>query len=635
MSERIIIGVCCCGTGEEYQDKICNGLIEYAAELGNVKLIFYTSFLNSNENPSYSSGELNVYNLIDYSKIDGMIILGLTIKDSSVTQRLISNCKKNGVRVVCYDYETQNCSYVSHDSFKAVYELTSHLIEKHGCKKINFMGGGKRDILSLARENAYMKALTNHKLPADKRRVGEGFWWTHTAETACVKWLDEGMEFDAVVCANDLMAISVIRVLNERGLRVPEDVKVVGIDNLREGSYFDPVLTTADFCHRNGVRQAMEIVLGEKSEGKYQYDLSVLYKSSCGCGCDEPIDTNAFHREMYDKVDMVNADNEELYNLVSRMIEQPEAEQSFACLDLYLQQLWTSKIWVCINTDLIERNADLTQELDAVINLPKHYSKYVEVIAAKDGGAGDRGKIIKSVDLCPDIDKQFDEYTAIMVFPLHINDNILGYVVKEHSANFIMNKWYSMAMNLSTALLSVKQTNDVRIANKRLEEMYIRDSMTNIFNRRGFFQHLKRYMMTSKNKTMVVISVDLDGLKNINDGYGHIEGDNAITVTAKAIMKAAGDEFICARFGGDEFIAAGPYAEEDNFEERFTLLLCKYNETSQKPYNISASVGCVVEECRSFKDFDRLIKLADERMYCSKMNANSGICRERPRTDFK
>lgn len=634
MSERTIIGVCFCGTGEEYQDKICNALIEYAAELGNVKLIFYTSFLNNPENQSYSAGELSVFNLIDYSKLDGMIILGMTVKDSSVTEKIIASCKKNNVKVVCYDYETQNCSYVSHDSFKTVYELTSHLIEKHGCTKINFMGGGKRDILSLIRENAYMKALSDHDLPANKRRVGEGFWWTHTAETVCGKWVDDGLEFDAVVCANDLMAISVIKAINERGLRVPEDVKVVGIDNLREGAYYDPALTTADFCHSEGVRKAMDIVLGKKREDKYQFDLKVLYRASCGCGCGEELDANAFHREMYDKLDQVNADNEELYSLISRMIEQPEAEQSFACLNLYLQQLWTSKIWVCINTDLIERNAEVTEDLDAIRKLPKHYSKYVEVIAAKDGGAGDKGKVIKSCDLCPDINKCFDEYMAVMVFPLHINDNILGYVVKEHGANFIMNKWYSLAMNLSTALLSVKQTNDVRIANKRLEEMYIRDSMTNIFNRRGFFQSLKRYMMTAKNKNMTVISIDLDGLKNINDSYGHIEGDNAIIVTAGAMTKAAGEDFICARFGGDEFIAAGPYAEDDDFEERFTKLLDKYNETSHKPYNISASVGYVIKECQSFKDFDGLIRLADEKMYRKKMSAGSGLCRERPRTNI-
>lgn len=249
------------------------------------------------------------------------------------------------------------------------------------------------------------------------------------------------------------------------------------------------------------------------------------------------------------------------------------------------------------------------------------------MIAAKSDDSGDLDKEILVEELCPNFDKVIDECMSILVCPLHINDNIFGYIVKEHKNNFTMERWHSLSMNISTSLLAVKQQNEMKLANKRLEEMYIRDSMTRIYNRRGFFRMLKRYMMTAVNKKIIVISVDLDGLKKINDSYGHLEGDNALIVTAQSLVKSAGENQICARFGGDEFIVAGPYDEDYDFEEHFQRLLDIYNSESKKPYEVKASIGYVIKECDSFKDFDELIKLADEKMYLQKTQRNGAKIR--------
>lgn len=633
MAERTVIGVCYCGTGEEYQDEICNGLIEYSSQFENVRLIFYSCFYNSVENKSFERGELSVFNLINFDKLDGMIILGQTIKDEKTIDKIISGCIANNVKTVCFDYETDRCSYVVNDSFKAVYELTSHLIEKHGCTKINFMAGKKQDMVSVIRTNAYMKALSDHGLPVNRERIGQGFWWTYTSEQECFRWLDSGPDFDGVVCANDMMAMSVIKALNSRGLRVPEDIKVAGLDNLREGSFHYPSITTAGFCYAQDVKDVLNIILGKKEEGGYKRELEVCYKESCGCGYGLTVktDTNAFHREMYETIQSNNSYNEEMYDLASVMIERQYAEQSFEYLDKFVDKLFAKKLWVCVNKDLIAEDPDSFNGTEPVKDLPSHYSEYVKVIAAKDSEGRSRGEIFESAELCPDFDRQLDECKNLMVFPLHINDSILGYIVKEHGANFMMERLYTISMNLSAALLAVKQKNDMRLANQKLADMYVRDSMTNIYNRRGFFRELKKYMMTQNSNTMIVISVDLDDLKGINDRYGHNEGDNAIIVTAKSMINAAGEDLICARFGGDEFIAAGGYDDDLEFEEKFKDLLDDYNKTSRKPYCVNASVGYVVKKCSGFKDFDNLIRLADEKMYYNKMNSEGGKCRTRPR----
>jgi LacI family transcriptional regulator len=72
----------------------------------------------------------------------------------------------------------------------------------------------------------------------------EGDWTSASGYAAAHRLLDEGASFSALVVANDQMALGAMRALRERGLRVPEDVSVVGFDDIPEAAYFEPPLTT-------------------------------------------------------------------------------------------------------------------------------------------------------------------------------------------------------------------------------------------------------------------------------------------------------------------------------------------------------------------------------------------------------
>ena len=96
-------------------------------------------------------------------------------------------------------------------------------------------------------------------------------------------------------------------------------------------------------------------------------------------------------------------------------------------------------------------------------------------------------------------------------------------------------------------------------------------------------------------------------------------------------MTACGDKCVCARFGGDEFIAAGEYeaglAEE--FETRFNQCIFNHNSALKSPYEIAASIGIVSDRC-TFDKIDKIISLADERMYLRK-NERKQYIRQTPR----
>ena len=99
------------------------------------------------------------------------------------------------------------------------------------------------------------------------------------------------------------------------------------------------------------------------------------------------------------------------------------------------------------------------------------------------------------------------------------------------------------------------------------------------------------------NRKIMITFIDMDGLKFINDNYGHDEGDFAIQRLAGVIKDCCRPGEICARFGGDEFVIFDSYASDnsaDSFARRFNAKLDSINQIINKPYKVSASIGSYI-----------------------------------------
>ena len=124
----------------------------------------------------------------------------------------------------------------------------------------------------------------------------------------------------------------------------------------------------------------------------------------------------------------------------------------------------------------------------------------------------------------------------------------------------------------------------------------------------------------------MVVSVDLNGLKQINDTYGHADGDIAISTVGKALSECFLSQHTCARFGGDEFVVAGKVDSEeqsDALSQKVNAYLEQFNEKSGKPYRVGASIGCVTGGPSGQLTLDELSKVADEKMYEDKVRYHS------------
>ncbi len=180
---------------------------------------------------------------------------------------------------------------VNNDS--GVESIVDHLVAVHGRRRIAFVRGPDLNEEAEARLQGYRAALARHGLPFDAALVCPGDFTSHAGPQAVRALLDERrVSFDALVGANDLMAIQAMRELQRRGVRVPDDVAVAGFDDQRDAASVLPPLSTVCQPLREigvaAVQQVLALVRGRAVPETTIFRTRPVYRRSCGCAHAEP-----------------------------------------------------------------------------------------------------------------------------------------------------------------------------------------------------------------------------------------------------------------------------------------------------------------------------------------------------------
>jgi len=146
------------------------------------------------------------------------------------------------------------------------------------------------------------------------------------------------------------------------------------------------------------------------------------------------------------------------------------------------------------------------------------------------------------------------------------------------------------------------------------------DELTGLYNRRGFLLLAEQqYKVAGRNrKPMALLFADMDGLKHINDTFGHPEGDRALAEAAEALRETFRESDIVARLGGDEFVVLLVGGLEDRGEAGMKRLLAKLeacNARNLRPYTLSLSLGIAIYDHNHPRSLDDLQGQADALMY--------------------
>ncbi len=216
---------------ESFQSRFISGFERQAFAEGKDVCVF-SMYKKYQDTAEREKGESNIFSVLNPGLFDGIVILKDSIQTAGVAEDIEKKLKDNYTGpVLVVDIDSKYFRTVFIDCYTPVRELTDHLIEDHGLKDIAFLTGKKRHRHSKQRLAAFMESMRSHKLEVPKDRIIEGDFWYLSGEQCVDNLMSSGKILpEAIVCANDPMAIGVCKAFEKRGVSVPEEVIVVGCD---------------------------------------------------------------------------------------------------------------------------------------------------------------------------------------------------------------------------------------------------------------------------------------------------------------------------------------------------------------------------------------------------------------------
>jgi diguanylate cyclase (GGDEF)-like protein len=179
----------------------------------------------------------------------------------------------------------------------------------------------------------------------------------------------------------------------------------------------------------------------------------------------------------------------------------------------------------------------------------------------------------------------------------------------------------SLALGPLAAVLVRQRDSQRRVAvqqEEQLRALTLTDDLTGVHNRRGFLAVAEQQLkLARRNKReLVLLFVDMDDFKSINDRYGHPEGDAALRTAAQILRGTFRDSDVVARMGGDEFVVlAADTGSSQAIVDRLARSLDQHNAAATRPYRLSFSVGVARFDPAAPPSIEELLATADAMLY--------------------
>ncbi|MBR1693285.1 MAG: GGDEF domain-containing protein [Lachnospiraceae bacterium] len=622
MRKRIAVFIC--AISMENQQKIVEGILR-EAKAQNALCYIFTCHLNFRAKVESQEGSYNIMRLPDLHHFDGILFLKNTIQYIRAADELEKKIKESGVPAVSIDTEIEGMYNVMVDNYDAQYEVIRHMVDVHQAGRIFYVAGYQGNLDGEMRYQAFEDACRDYGILENDKKVFWGDFSIDSGRQAVEQVLAGGEALpDVFVCANDQMAIGAIEVLKEHGLRVPEDVAVTGFDADSICDAFSPMITTVRKNQREVGQTALRLLL--KSDGQ-EYQTAWVHatmKSGCSCGCktsrahvtnhirDLFVSQSITLRQSGDFIRNMSADCaatetlEEFYGVLREYIQTGDMKSCFLCM--------------CDTDTVFYRENVLKNNLIDITNINTTYTSEMSVpVAYMDGDFRTYGSFPAGHVLPEELECE-DEADFYVVAPVNYRDCCFGYTVSSNSYFALRTDlFFSWLNNVGIALENIRKQILMKSMMQRLNDMWIYDTMTKLYNRAGFYNLAEDYLEALKEKDVnaYIMFLDLDGLKRINDTLGHEMGDSYICAMGEILrrIKRVGD--LVMRYGGDEFVMFGQCENEQEIvaiKDKIEQSMKKYSFGGQA-FPLEASIGFSVCRAREMHDIHASIHEADTKMY--------------------
>lgn len=606
--------------------QIVSGVKERLNEIGWDLHVFVCFPTFGIENPE-NFGNFNIFSLPNLKEYEGILLAINGVDGYDMLKKYNSEVFSCGKPMVSLEKEIEGITTIVPDGYKAVYHMVEHLITEHGCRTINYVGGMADHPDNIARKKAYMDALAVHGIPVEERRIREYSFVVANGREAYKDFKELGIECpDAVFCANDAMALGYCQMAEEDGKYPPEDFLIAGFDNDDNSKTFTPLITSVD-------KKAMKLgyvgcdellkLIGSESEKQGKtvlYEPELVLRGSCGCYTPEELEEvgiREMNRRMYARLKEETA-YQEMIAIIRQNLALANSEGMFNYfMDEIMGQYDISGYCLCINQEIYYSTAPLE------VTWKAGYSKSQYVMSGmRNKKPQDEPMMIKTCRMYPEyLEMAEGECHAYIFLPVQKSGACVGYLaVVDGSCLLQRNLLRYIVSSIDSAYGNLRNLENLRKINRRLDNIYMKDAMTDLYNRVGYMQNGYEMYEKSKiyKKPLMVMFMDMDRLKYINDTFGHSHGDEALVRFAGVLKECAGEDKIAVRYGGDEFMIIGQVkdgSEAEAFKKTLEEALELANSGEEYPYRLEASIGYVLTDPKSKKELDAYVEEADSLMY--------------------
>lgn len=416
----------------QYQREIIEVLSQKGKEEG-YNLLIFSGFSCYGENSSNYRGEANIVNLIPFDKLDGLIICPDTFPEEA-QDNVFYHARKNATcPVVVLRQQSEDFYSIVIDDTKAISDAVKHFRVAHKFKRIAYMSGPYNRKDSMARLNQYKKTMDMLGLTYSDNYIFEGDYWIGRSKEAAKHFASLPELPEAIVCANDYMALSLTNELNKLDINVPDDIAISGLDGIEETETTIPSITTAKVNNIALINKAIEIILNDwnniEQPRVHKFKTELIVRESCGCKEISIKNISKKYSKLRTKFNELK--NDSLYNMFATLslesLENIESLNNFISPEVNLPGI--NDIFILLGND----------ESD---HFPKTHIKY-------PGFAKDSKSIysllnkelittspIKTSELLPKEAIRPDSMTVYFL-PIHYFDTNLGYVAFTKDNNLV------------------------------------------------------------------------------------------------------------------------------------------------------------------------------------------------------
>jgi len=284
--KRLCIGVLVDWLEEQYQLNLISGVESYLKGIDADMICFEGGGLRSGR--GYEDKKNFVYQLISREKVDGLIILASAIGHYVSLEEMYAFCESfDPIPVINIGMSHPLLPSVMLD-YNGLSGLINHLLEQHSYRNFAFISGPATASGSIERFKIFKKTLEKHQVQFDEELLIFGNYTTESGILAIKELLDKHRgKFEVVVAANDHMALGALEELQRQNVKVPEEVALVGFDNIELSQFcFPPLSTVSQSTYQQG--QLAAELLNKKIKGKLikldnRLPIEPVFRESCGC----------------------------------------------------------------------------------------------------------------------------------------------------------------------------------------------------------------------------------------------------------------------------------------------------------------------------------------------------------------